>query len=117
MMARMRRLRDQGQFPPFNEGNTRHYLHWADNETLWNMLPVAGVDGSLTERFRGTPAQGRVHGKTGSLKNVNALSGYATTLRGERIAYSIMVNNHNLTSRVALQTIDQIANALIEEAK
>ncbi|MGA1998495.1 MAG: D-alanyl-D-alanine carboxypeptidase/D-alanyl-D-alanine-endopeptidase [Terriglobales bacterium] len=82
-----------------------------------DMLPVAGVDGSLTERFRGTPAQGRVHGKTGSLKNVNALSGYATTLRGQRIAFSIMVNNHNLTSRVALQTIDQIANALVEEAK
>ncbi|MGB9106422.1 MAG: D-alanyl-D-alanine carboxypeptidase [Terriglobales bacterium] len=80
-------------------------------------LPVAGVDGSLTERFRGTPAQGRVHGKTGSLKNVNALSGYATTLRGQRIAFSIMVNNHNLTSRVALQTIDQIANAVVEEAK
>jgi D-alanyl-D-alanine carboxypeptidase/D-alanyl-D-alanine-endopeptidase (penicillin-binding protein 4) len=80
-------------------------------------LPVAGVDGSLTERFRGTPAQGRIHGKTGSLKNVNALSGYATTLRGQRVAFSIMVNNHNLPSRVALQTIDQIANALVEEAK
>ena len=82
-----------------------------------DMLPVAGVDGSLTERFRGTAAQGRVHGKTGSLKNVNALSGYATTLSGQRVAFSAMVNNHNLHSRVAVQTIDQIVNAIVEEAK
>jgi D-alanyl-D-alanine carboxypeptidase/D-alanyl-D-alanine-endopeptidase (penicillin-binding protein 4) len=79
-------------------------------------LPVAGTDGSLTERFRGTPAQGRIQGKTGSLKNVNALSGYATALSGARIAFSIMVNNHNLSSRVAIQTIDQIANVLVTEA-
>ncbi|MBZ5630265.1 MAG: D-alanyl-D-alanine carboxypeptidase/D-alanyl-D-alanine-endopeptidase [Acidobacteriia bacterium] len=84
---------------------------------LENTLPVAGVDGSLAERFKGAPAQGRIHAKTGSLRNVNALSGYATTLSGERIALSIMVNNHNLSSRVALQTIDQIANVLVEEAK
>ncbi|MGZ4832765.1 MAG: D-alanyl-D-alanine carboxypeptidase/D-alanyl-D-alanine endopeptidase, partial [Terriglobales bacterium] len=80
-------------------------------------LPVAGVDGSLTERFRGTPAQGRIHGKTGSLKNVNALSGYATTLGGQLIAFSIMVNNHNISSRAALQTIDKIANELVSEIK
>jgi D-alanyl-D-alanine carboxypeptidase/D-alanyl-D-alanine-endopeptidase (penicillin-binding protein 4) len=80
-------------------------------------LPVAGVDGSLAERFKGTVAQGRIHAKTGSLRNVNALSGYATTLSGERIALSIMVNNHNLSNRVALQTIDQIATLLVEEAK
>ena len=80
-------------------------------------LAVAGVDGSLTERFRGTPAQGRIHGKTGSLKNVNALSGYATTLGGQLIAFSIMVNNHNISSRAALQTIDQIANELVSEIK
>lgn len=84
---------------------------------LEDTLPVAGVDGSLAERFKGAAAQGRIHAKTGSLRNVNALSGYATALSGERIALSIMVNNHNLSSRVALQTIDQIANLLVEEAK
>jgi len=42
VISRMRDLRDQGQLPQFNEGNTRHYLEWAQDGTLWNMLPVAG---------------------------------------------------------------------------
>ena len=42
VLEQMRRLRDAGQFPPFNEGNCSYYLPWANNETLWNMLPVAG---------------------------------------------------------------------------
>src|SRR5207302_7260450 len=48
-------------------------------------LPLAGVDGSLAERLRGTIAQGRVYGKTGSLGGVKTLSGYVTTNRGELI--------------------------------
>lgn len=80
-------------------------------------LPLAGVDGTLAQRFRNTNCQGRVQGKTGSLGHVNVLSGFATTLKGERIAFSIMANNHNLTSKVALQTVDQIVTALVEDRK
>ncbi|MCL5270979.1 MAG: FAD-dependent oxidoreductase [bacterium] len=42
VMDRMRKMRDQGRFPQFNEGTMEHYLNWADNESLWNMLPEAG---------------------------------------------------------------------------
>ncbi len=80
-------------------------------------LPVGGTDGTLAERFRTTVAAGRVQGKTGSLDHVNALSGYATTGTGDRIAFSVMCNNHNLTSRVALQTIDQIISNLVDDKK
>jgi D-alanyl-D-alanine carboxypeptidase/D-alanyl-D-alanine-endopeptidase (penicillin-binding protein 4) len=78
-------------------------------------FPVAGVDGSLSERFKLGAAQGRVHGKTGSLLHVNALSGYATTLKGERVAFSIMANNHNLGTRRVLDTIDKVMEAIIAE--
>lgn len=78
-------------------------------------LPVAGVDGSLSERLKNTPAQGRVQAKTGSLGHVNALSGYATTLKGERVAFSIMANNHNLPSRRALKVLDDIIQAVVED--
>ncbi len=78
-------------------------------------LPVAGVDGSLADRFKGTPGMGRIQGKTGSLNHVNALSGYATTLKGEKIAYSILTNNHHLSDAQALDTIDRIMLAVIQQ--
>ncbi len=78
-------------------------------------LPVAGVDGSLAERFKNTDAQGRVMAKTGSLGHVNSLSGYLTTAKGEEIAFSILSNNHNLTNKRALETIDKIVLAIVDD--
>ena len=78
-------------------------------------LPVAGVDGSLADRFKGTAASGVVRAKTGSLNHVNTLSGFATIHDGERVAFSIMANNHHLLNPRALQTIDQIVMAIVEE--
>ena len=42
LLERMRALRDQGRFPPFNEGNVRGCLRGAEDHSLWNVLPVAG---------------------------------------------------------------------------
>ena len=42
-------------------------------------LPIAGVDGTLERRMKGTPAEGRVHAKTGSIAYVRALAGYVQT--------------------------------------
>jgi D-alanyl-D-alanine carboxypeptidase/D-alanyl-D-alanine-endopeptidase (penicillin-binding protein 4) len=72
------------------------------------------VDGSLAERFNTPATLGRVQAKTGALSHVNALSGYLTTLKGERLAFSILVNNHLLNSRKASETIDEIVTALVE---
>jgi D-alanyl-D-alanine carboxypeptidase/D-alanyl-D-alanine-endopeptidase (penicillin-binding protein 4) len=81
-------------------------------------LPVAGVDGSLSDRFKNNPElPGRIQAKTGSLGHVNCLSGYAETEKGEPVVFSIMVNNHNLTSRRALATIDDIVAAVVEDGK
>src|SRR5205807_7892072 len=62
-------------------------------------LPLAGVDGSLAERLRGTLAHGRVYGKAGSLGGVKALSGYVTTIRGAQIPFAIFTNNFNLPAK------------------
>ena len=80
-------------------------------------FPVAGVDGSLAERFRNTPAAGVVRGKTGSLSHVYSLSGYATTQKGQHIAFAIITNNDNLPSKKALETIDRIVVRLVEDKK
>jgi D-alanyl-D-alanine carboxypeptidase/D-alanyl-D-alanine-endopeptidase (penicillin-binding protein 4) len=79
-------------------------------------LPVAGVDGSMAERLKGTAAQGRVQAKTGSLGHVNALSGYVETVNGEQVVFSIMANNHNLGNRRAEAVMDRIVGAIVDDA-
>jgi D-alanyl-D-alanine carboxypeptidase/D-alanyl-D-alanine-endopeptidase (penicillin-binding protein 4) len=76
-------------------------------------LPVAGVDGTLEHRMRGTRAEKRVMAKTGTRHHANALAGYLTTLSGGRLAFSIGVSNHTLPSREATAAIDAICNALV----
>lgn len=66
-----------------------------------NSLPVAGVDGTLQNRMKGTAAAGNARAKTGSLRYVYALSGYVTTAAGERLAFSIMLNNYYNAERAA----------------
>jgi serine-type D-Ala-D-Ala carboxypeptidase/endopeptidase (penicillin-binding protein 4) len=76
-------------------------------ELWYGALPVAGVDGTLRGRLLGTPAQGRVHAKTGTLFNTRALSGYATTAEGETVIFSMVVNAHALTAADADRLIDR----------
>jgi D-alanyl-D-alanine carboxypeptidase/D-alanyl-D-alanine-endopeptidase (penicillin-binding protein 4) len=72
---------------------------WA--EAYKNALPVAGVDGTLQNRMKGTSASGNVRAKTGTLRYVYTLSGYVTTAAGERLAFSIMLNNYYNPERTA----------------
>jgi D-alanyl-D-alanine carboxypeptidase/D-alanyl-D-alanine-endopeptidase (penicillin-binding protein 4) len=72
-------------------------------------LPVAGRDGTLAARMRGTPAEANVRAKTGTLSGVRALSGYFTTAAGERMVFSMIVNHHTLSARDA----DRVAEAAL----
>ena len=56
-------------------------------------LPIAGVDGTLRTRMRNTTAAGNARAKTGTLSTSTTLSGYVTSAAGERLAFSLMVNN------------------------
>lgn len=78
-------------------------------------LPLAAVDGSLSTRFLGVAAQGRVSAKTGFLAGVHALSGYAQTKHGNNVVFSVMLNHVQLHSNKAKELIDQVVNAIVEE--
>ena len=69
-------------------------------------LPVAGEDGTLENRMKGTAAAGRVQAKTGQVDHVEALSGFATTLRGERLIFSILGDDHSASGRDAAAIVD-----------
>jgi D-alanyl-D-alanine carboxypeptidase/D-alanyl-D-alanine-endopeptidase (penicillin-binding protein 4) len=78
-------------------------------------LPVAGIDGSLADRFPNLDPRVHVYAKTGSLGGVKTLSGYATTVRGQQVAFSILSNNFNLPSKRILDAIDSIVEAVVNE--
>ena len=70
------------------------FMHGDPNfQQFFNALPIAGVDGTLSERMKGTKAENNVHAKTGTMTNISAISGYMKTADGEMLAFSILVNN------------------------
>ena len=79
---------------------------------FYNAMPIAGVDGTLDNRMKGTPAEGNVHAKTGSIGSARSLSGYVTTADGERLIFSILANNWTTPSSAVTGVADQIAAAL-----
>jgi len=64
----------------------------------YSALPIAGVDGTLVNRMKGTKAAGNVHAKTGSMTGVTGLSGYVTTADGRQLVFSLVFNNFIPTS-------------------
>lgn len=82
-------------------------MHATDTSGLFHAsLPVGGVNGTLRNRFKDTPVQGKVHAKTGTLRGVRALSGYLETEAQGQIAFSIVVNQPGQSGRVMLDAID-----------
>jgi len=67
---------------------------------FYECLPIAGVDGTLRSRLKGTRAENNVRAKTGSIANVRTLSGYIRTADGEMLAYSMQANNFTVASRL-----------------
>lgn len=75
---------------------------------FYDSLPVAGVTGTLVNRFHNTLVEGRLRAKTGTLTGVRALSGYLDTQEYGRLVLSIIVNQPGQSGTVLVNGIDRI---------
>lgn len=66
------------------------YFDLSNFEAFYNSLSIAGIDGTLRNRFHGTFAQNNFRGKTGTLNGVSSLSGYLTTKEGDDLIIAII---------------------------
>ncbi len=85
---------------------------WA--QAYLSSLPISGVDGTLDGRMRNSPAQGLIEAKTGATERVHSLTGYATTVRGEYLVFSIFCNNNTQRGAEAIKPLDDIATSTVE---
>jgi D-alanyl-D-alanine carboxypeptidase/D-alanyl-D-alanine-endopeptidase (penicillin-binding protein 4) len=84
----------------------------ADFQLFYDALPIAGVDGTIRTRMRGTPAENNVHAKTGSVANARSLSGYVRTAGGRLLIFSILANNWTVPASDVTHVQDVIAARL-----
>ncbi len=75
---------------------------------LYDALPIAGVDGTIADRMRGTVAAGNVHAKTGFVDRARSLSGYVTTADGVGLIFSFLCNNWT----VPVHDVEQVQDAI-----
>lgn len=80
-----------------------------DFTVFWKSLAVAGVDGTLEDRMKGTRAAGNVHAKTDTLDVSSCLSGYVTSASRHLLAFSILMNGSGLPIAQANAAQDAIA--------
>jgi D-alanyl-D-alanine carboxypeptidase/D-alanyl-D-alanine-endopeptidase (penicillin-binding protein 4) len=87
-----------------------HRQPWSD--TFHESLAIAGDRrGSMRSLFVGTPAAGKLHAKTGYIRNVRTLSGYVPTTSGDTVVFSFLYNGRNTSGARGAQT--QLGNLLV----
>lgn len=94
-------------------------LQYAAKQPWFNVyfssLPVAGQDGTLSERMKNPSVVGKIHAKTGSVTHVRSLSGYAETPSGRQLVFSLLTNNQNAKNKDVHNAMDGVIEAMMEE--
>lgn len=80
---------------------------------LMQSLPIAGVDGTLEKRMRGTAAQGNVRAKTGTLTGISSLAGYCTMKNGRQLCFAI-INQGVMRNATGKTFQDRVCKVLCE---
>ncbi len=87
-------------------------LDWLQ-ENLIESLPIAGRNGTLASRFKGSRAEGRVRAKTGTLRDVSTLSGYVLDRKNRPVVIFAILHNDLKGSHAPYRAIqDEVAEAI-----
>jgi D-alanyl-D-alanine carboxypeptidase/D-alanyl-D-alanine-endopeptidase (penicillin-binding protein 4) len=78
----------------------------------YDAFPIAGVDGTIRTRMKGTPAENNLRGKTGTIEFVRSLSGYVDTADNERLVFSFL-SNHFTTPVSEITRVQDAVGALL----
>jgi len=90
------------------------YMYQSSQRETWvNLLPVAGVDGTLARRFPDHPEARAIRAKTGTLSHVRANSGYADSPEYGPLAFSFLVNNYSAQVADINKFLDAVELALL----
>ena len=81
-------------------------------QVFYGALPVAGIDGTLANRMKGTHAEANARAKTGFIAQARSLSGYVTSADGRLLMYSLLCNNWTVPVRVVERVQDNIVARL-----
>jgi serine-type D-Ala-D-Ala carboxypeptidase/endopeptidase (penicillin-binding protein 4) len=83
-----------------------------DFATFFASLPIAGVDGTIRTRMRGTKAENNLRAKTGTVAQARSLSGYVTSADGRTLLFSMLSNNFTAPVAEVTRVQDEIGAAL-----
>lgn len=75
------------------EGLVKILVAMQRDTAFYESMPIAGVDGTIRNRMRNTPAAGNLRAKTGTVEFVRSLSGYVTTAGSQRLVFSLLSNH------------------------
>lgn len=83
---------------------------WGD---LWRKaLPLAGVDGTIANRMKNTPAAGNANAKTGTVDKARSLSGYVNTADGRLVIFSMLCNSFTVPNREVERVQDLLVSTI-----
>ncbi len=86
-------------------------------ELFLNTLPIAGIDGTLRNSFKGTPLEKNVKAKTGSMARVRSIAGILKTKSKKDILFAILINNFDLTPPDASKLLESILLSFYNDSK
>ena len=90
--------------------DTMHRSAWAD--LYRQSMPQAGVDGTIANRMKNTPAAGNASAKTGTLDKTRSLSGYVNSADGHVVIFALLCNSFTVPNREVERVQDLLVSTL-----